>query len=93
MSLGKCIQPSRRRKELTGASMISGNIETIAAEYLLRYYSLKGDILTASDIQLDPEIAIYAMKLLYDNYRILWSLTQIGGGRKYKPLLMGNRQW
>jgi DNA-binding LacI/PurR family transcriptional regulator/ABC-type glycerol-3-phosphate transport system substrate-binding protein len=56
-------------KELTGASMISGNIETIAAEYLLRYYSLKGDILTASDIQLDPEVAIYAMKLLYDNYR------------------------
>ena len=56
-------------KELTGASMISGNIETIAAEYLLRYYSLKGDLLTGADIQLDPEIAIYAMKLLYDNYR------------------------
>jgi multiple sugar transport system substrate-binding protein len=56
-------------KELTGASMISGNIETIAAEYLLRYYSLKGDLLTGTDIQLDQEIAIYAMKLLYDNYR------------------------
>ncbi|WP_182502297.1 extracellular solute-binding protein [Peribacillus huizhouensis] len=56
-------------KELAGASMISGNIETIAAEYLLRYYSLNGDILTTSDIELDREIAIGAMKLLYDNYQ------------------------
>lgn len=55
-------------KELTGASMISGNIETIAAEYLLRYYSLKGDLLTGTDIQLDPEIAIHAMQLLCANY-------------------------
>lgn len=56
-------------KDLSGASMISGNMETIAAEYLLRYYSLKGDLLSGTDIELNPEIAINAMKLLYDNYK------------------------
>ncbi len=49
--------------------MITGNAGTIAAEYLLRYYSLKGDLLNGSDIELDDIIAKKAMKLLYENYR------------------------
>ncbi|QED46046.1 extracellular solute-binding protein [Cytobacillus dafuensis] len=56
-------------KELKGASMITGNAGTIAAEYLLRYYSLKGSLVNDSEIELDDSIAINAMKLLYENYR------------------------
>ncbi|MFJ5623187.1 extracellular solute-binding protein [Peribacillus loiseleuriae] len=56
-------------KELNGASMITGNAGTIATEYLLRYYSLKGVLLNDSEIKLDESIAKDAMKLLYESYR------------------------
>ncbi|MGE8205452.1 extracellular solute-binding protein [Heyndrickxia sp. NPDC080065] len=56
-------------KNINGASMITGNSGTIAAEYLLRYYSLKGQLLHDSEIKLIPDIAKNAMKLLRDNYR------------------------
>lgn len=53
---------------LNGASMITGNAGTMATEYLLRYYSLKGELLHDSEVKLDPDIAKNAMKLLHDNY-------------------------
>lgn len=56
-------------KELNGTSMITGNVGTIATEYLLRYYSLKGVLLNESEIKLDESIAKDAMKLLYESYR------------------------
>ena len=56
-------------KEVCGAAMISGNAGTIAAEYLLRYYSLKGTLLNDLEIELDVTIAKQAMKLLFENYR------------------------
>ncbi|KMY48415.1 extracellular solute-binding protein [Peribacillus loiseleuriae] len=56
-------------KELNGASMITGNAGTIATEYLLRYYSLKGALLNNSEIKLDENIAKDAMKLLHESYR------------------------
>ncbi|MBD1381818.1 extracellular solute-binding protein [Metabacillus arenae] len=56
-------------KGVHGASMITGNDNTIATEYLLRYYSLKGSLLNDSEIKLDKDIAKNAMKLLYENYR------------------------
>ncbi len=56
-------------KELNGTSMITGNVGTIATEYLLRYYSLKGVLLNDSEIKLDESIAKDAMKLLYESYR------------------------
>jgi multiple sugar transport system substrate-binding protein len=56
-------------KELNGASMITGNAGTIATEYLLRYYALKGVLLTDSEVKLDENIAKEAMELLYESYR------------------------
>ncbi len=56
-------------KNTNGASMITGNAGTIATEYLLRYYSLKGVLLHDSKIELDSSIAKNAMKLLHDNYQ------------------------
>lgn len=56
-------------KELNGASMITGNEGTIATEYLLRYYALKGALLTESEVKLDVNIAKEAMELLYESYR------------------------
>ena len=56
-------------KEVNGASMISGNAGTMAAEYLLRYYSLKGSLLNGAEIKLDAKIAQNALELLYENYR------------------------
>ena len=56
-------------KELNGASMITGNVGTIATEYLLRYYALKGVLLTDSEVKLDENIAKEAMELLYESYR------------------------
>lgn len=56
-------------KELNGASMITGNEGTIATEYLLRYYALKGALLTDSEVKLDANIAKEAMELLYESYR------------------------
>ena len=56
-------------KDVSGAAMITGNTGTIAAEYLLRYYSLKGTLLNDLEIELDDTIAKQAMKLLFENYR------------------------
>ena len=56
-------------KDVSGAAMITGNTGTIAAEYLLRYYSLKGTLLNDLEIELDGTIAKQAMKLLFENYR------------------------
>ena len=56
-------------KEVSGAAMITGNAGTIAAEYLLRYYSLKGSLINHSEIELDDDIAKQALKLLVENYR------------------------
>ncbi|WP_168733952.1 extracellular solute-binding protein [Metabacillus sediminilitoris] len=56
-------------KDVNGASMITGNSGTIATEYLLRYYSLKGVLLNDSEIKLDVDIAKNAMELIYENYR------------------------
>lgn len=56
-------------KEVSGAAMITGNAGTIAAEYLLRYYSLKGSLINHLEIELDDDIAKQALKLLVENYR------------------------
>jgi hypothetical protein len=41
---------------VNGAYVISGNAGTMAADYSLRYYSLKGSLLNGSEIKLDAKI-------------------------------------
>ncbi|PAQ15608.1 hypothetical protein CD798_05935 [Bacillaceae bacterium SAOS 7] len=76
-------------KEVHGASMITGNAGTIAAEYLLRYYSLKGTLLNQCEIKLDTNIAKDAMKLLYENYRNSKVIDTNWWGEEVKAFVAG----
>ncbi|NGP45642.1 extracellular solute-binding protein [Bacillaceae bacterium SIJ1] len=72
-----------------GASMITGKAETIVAEYLLRYYSLKGALLNDGEIKLDPALATEAMALLYDNYQHSKVVSSNWWGEEVKDFVEG----
>ena len=76
-------------KEVNGASVITGNAGTMAAEYLLRYYSLKGSLLNGSEIKLDVKIAQNALKLLYENYRNSKVVESNWWGKEVKTFVDG----
>lgn len=76
-------------KELKGASMISGNAETIAAEFLLRYYSLGGSLLHNSDIGLERNSASEALKLLFSNYKNSLVMDSNWWGAEVKAFMEG----
>ncbi len=76
-------------KQINGAAMITGNASTIATEYLLRYYSLKGVLLHEDEIKLEPEIAKRAMDFLHDDYRNSKILDSTWWGEEVKLFAEG----